>query len=400
MDSADPLFILYTSGSTGKPKGVVHSTGGYLLYAALTHHYVFDLKQNDIYWCTADIGWITGHSYCVYAPLANGTTSLLFEGAPQYPTYSRYWDIIDKHQVTIFYTAPTAIRALRREGDGWLTKSKRTSLRLLGTVGEPINADVWEWYYTTVGEQHCPIVDTWWQTETGGIMITPLPGATPLAPGKAAWPFLGILPDIVDAKGESVQDGQAGRLVIKRPWPGLMQSIYGDKQRFIDTYFKEVPGCYLTGDGAHRDSEGYYTITGRLDDVINISGHRIGTEEIESALVSHSSVAEAAVVGIPNDITGEGIYAFVTTCTAVTYSDELKKELIHHVRTQIGSIAIIEKIQWADGLPKTRSGKIMRRILRKIACNETENLGDLSTLADEAIVGQLLIDRASEYDKK
>lgn len=393
MDSSAPLFILYTSGSTGKPKGVVHATGGYLVYTAITFNYVFDYKENDIYWCTADIGWITGHSYSVYGPLTNGATILLFEGTPQYPTYSRYWDIIDKHQVSIFYTAPTALRALRHEGDEWIKKTHRKSLKILGTVGEPINPDVWEWYYRTIGDSRCPIVDTWWQTETGGIMITALPGATPLRAGKAGWPFLGVLPEIVDTNGNPVQNGQTGRLVIKRPWPGLMQGIYGDKKRFINNYFHEIPGCYLTGDGAYRDNDGYFTITGRLDDVINVSGHRIGTEEIESALVMHPAVSEAAVVPIPHDITGEAIYAYVTTHKTIKNSNTLKKELTSHVRTIIGSIAIIETIQWAKDLPKTRSGKIMRRVLRKIACNEHENLGDLSTLAEPTVIEQLIAER-------
>ena len=390
MDSSDPLFILYTSGSTGKPKGILHSTGGYLVYVAMTHHYIFDYHQGDVYWCTADIGWITGHSYSVYGPLANGATTLLFEGVPHYPTFSRFWDIIDKHQVAIFYTAPTAIRALRREGDDWVTKTSRNSLRLLGTVGEPINPDVWEWYYNVVGEARCPIVDTWWQTETGGVLITPLPGVTPLVPGSAGWPFFGIAPDIVDEQGQSVGDGQTGRLVIKQPWPGLMQTIYGDNQRFIDNYFKEIPGCYLTGDGASRDSQGYFTITGRNDDVIKVSGHRIGTEEIESALLSHQAVSEAAVVSIPNAITGEGIYAFVTTKQGINNTSDLKNQLIQTVRNCIGPIATPEVIQWAAVLPKTRSGKIMRRILRKIACGDLDNLGDTSTLAEPSVVDDLI----------
>lgn len=393
MESNAPLFILYTSGSTGQPKGVLHSTGGYLVYAAMTHHYVFNCQKDDIYWCTADVGWITGHSYCVYGPLLNGTTSLIFEGVPNYPTFSRYWEIIDKHQVNTFYTAPTAIRALRREGDDWVKKTHRKSLKLLGTVGEPINPDVWEWYSEIVGENRCPIVDTWWQTETGGILITPLPGATPTVPGSATLPFFGIVPEIIDANSTPIEDEQPGRLVIKRPWPGLMQTIYGNKQLFIDTYFKDVPGCYLTGDGAYRDAEGYITITGRMDDVIKVSGHRIGTEELESALISHHAVSEAAVVGIPNDITGEGIYAFITTNPSILNTDALKIELILHVRDKIGAIARLEVIQWASALPKTRSGKIMRRILRKIACNMLDDLGDLSTLADPVVVEQLILHR-------
>ena len=390
MDSSDPLFILYTSGSTGNPKGILHATGGYMVYAAMTHRYVFDYHDGDIHWCTADIGWITGHSYCIYGPLANGATTLLFEGVPHYPTYSRYWEVIDRHQVNIFYTAPTAIRALRREGDVWVKKSSRKSLKLLGTVGEPINPDVWEWFYEIVGDKRCPIVDTWWQTETGGILITPLPGATSLVPGSATRPFFGILPDIVDEYGLSIQDERPGRLVIKQPWPGLMQTIYGDQQRFIDTYFKDVPGCYLTGDLAYRDKDAYFTILGRNDDVIKVSGHRFGTEELESALLSHHAVSEAAVVGIPNDITGEGIYAFITTKQGIENTAALKNELIQHVREKIGPIAKPDAIQWAAALPKTRSGKIMRRILRKIASHDLESLGDTSTLADPGIIDELI----------
>lgn len=390
MDSSDPLFILYTSGSTGKPKGILHATGGYLVYVAMTHHYVFDYHPGDVFWCTADIGWITGHSYAIYGPLANGATTLLFEGVPHYPTFSRFWEIIDKHHVAIFYTAPTAIRALRREGDEWVTKTSRKSLKLLGTVGEPINPDVWEWYYNVVGEARCSIVDTWWQTETGGILITPLPGVTPSVPGSAGWPFFGIVPEIVDQQGHPVGNEQTGRLVIKSPWPGLMQTIYGDEQRFIDNYFKEIPGYYLTGDGAFCDAEGNFTITGRNDDVIKVSGHRIGTEEIESAFLSHSAVSEAAVVGIPNAITGEGIYAFVTTKHGIQNTEELKKQLIQTVRDYIGPIATPEVIQWAVALPKTRSGKIMRRILRKIASGDLENLGDTSTLAEPSVVDELI----------
>lgn len=390
MDSNDPLFILYTSGSTGKPKGVVHSTGGYLVYTAMTHHYVFDYHDNDIYWCTADVGWITGHSYLVYGPLANGATTLIFEGIPNYPDYSRYWSIIDKHQVNIFYTAPTAIRALRREGDAWVTKTSRKSLRLLGSVGEPINPDVWEWYYQVVGESRCPIVNTWWQTETGGIMLTPLPGATPLTAGSAGVPFFGVVPDVVDNHNNPLSAEHPGKLVIKRPWPGLMQTIYGDKSRFIDTYLKKIPGKYLTGDGAYRDDCGYYWITGRDDDVIKVSGHRIGTEELESAFLSHESVSEAAVVGVPDEIKGEGIFAFITLKAAREPTEALKKELRQHVRDKIGPLATPDSIQWAPALPKTRSGKIMRRILRKIASNDIENMGDISTLADADVVEKII----------
>ncbi len=393
MDASDPLFILYTSGSTGKPKGVMHNTGGYLVYAAMTFHYVFDHQDNDIYWCTADVGWITGHSYLVYGPLANGATSLTFEGIPNYPDYSRYWDIIDKHQVSIFYTAPTAIRALRKEGDTWVTQTKRSSLRLLGTVGEPINPDVWEWYYHVVGEDRCPIVNTWWQTETGGIMLTPLPGATPLIPGSAGVPFFGVVPDIVDNHGHSLPNEKSGKLVIKQPWPGLMQTIYGDSERFVNTYFKGIPGNYLTGDGAYRDANGYFFITGRDDDIIKVSGHRMGTEELESALVSHPAVSEAAVVGVPHEIKGECIFAFVTLKAEITPTDELKRELKQHLREKIGPLATPEEIQWTAVLPKTRSGKIMRRLLRKIANNETENLGDISTLADADVIKNIIANR-------
>lgn len=390
MDANDPLFILYTSGSTGKPKGVVHATGGYLVYAAVTHHYVFDYHDGDKYWCTADVGWITGHTYTLYGPLANGATTLMYEGAPHYPTHARFWEIIDKHQINIFYTAPTAIRALRREGDALVKQTKRDSLILLGSVGEPINPDVWEWYYHVVGEARCPIVDTWWQTETGGILISPLPGAIPLKPGSASKPFFGIVPEIVDDQGRRVAENQAGKLVIQQPWPGMMQTIYGDHQRFIDTYFKEVPGSYLTGDGAHCDADGYYWITGRNDDVIKVSGHRLGTEELESALISHSAVSEAGLVGIPDDIKGQAIYAFVTTKAGIEQTDQLKEELIQHIRHHIGPIATPAAIQWAADLPKTRSGKIMRRILRKIACGELENLGDTSTLANPAVIDELI----------
>jgi acetyl-CoA synthetase len=393
MDSASPLFILYTSGSTGKPKGVLHSTGGYLVYVAMTHRYVFNYQENDVYWCTGDVGWITGHSYLVYGPLANGATTLLFEGVPQYPSFSRYWEIIDKHQVTIFYTAPTALRALRREGDAWIKKTSRQSLTLLGTVGEPINPDTWEWYYHTVGDARCPIFNTWWQTETGGILLTPLPGATPLVPGSVGWPFFGIVPQIVDEKGQPVPIGTPGSLVINKPWPSLMQTIYGDNARFIDTYFKSFPGNFLTGDGAYQDVEGNFCITGRNDDVLNVSGHRIGTEEVESALVSHHAVSEAAVVGIPDDIKGEAIYAFVTTNADTVPTEALKAALIQQVRMTIGPLACPAKIQWANALPKTRSGKIMRRILRKIASNELDSLGDISTLADAYVVEQLIKER-------
>lgn len=392
MDSNDPLFILYTSGSTGKAKGVVHSTGGYLVYAAVTHRYVFDYQEHDIYWCTADVGWITGHSYLVYGPLANGTTTLIYEGIPNYPDYSRYWSIIDRHQVNVFYTAPTAIRALRQEGDRWVTQTSRKSLRILGSVGEPINPDVWQWYYDVVGEKRCPIMNTWWQTETGGIMITPLLYSTPMAAGSAEAPFFGIVADIVDQHGHSLPDGESGQLVIRQPWPGLMQTIYRDHARFISTYFKDIPGCYLTGDGAYRDAKGQYWITGRNDDVIKVSGHRIGTEELESAFISHPSIAEAAVVGIPHAIKGESIYAFITLKTAIEPTDGLKKELIQTVRNRIGALATPETIQWTTALPKTRSGKIMRRILRKIASHDIENLGDISTLADAEVITNLIKD--------
>lgn len=393
MDANDPLFILYTSGSTGKPKGVLHSTGGYLVYVAITHHYVFDYHDGDIYWCTADVGWVTGHSYLVYGPLANGATTLIYEGVPNYPSFSRFWEIIDKHQVTIFYTAPTAIRALRRQGDEWVKKTHRKSLKLLGTVGEPINPDVWEWYYEVVGEKRCPIVDTWWQTETGGILLSPLPGATPLAAGSVGLPFFGIIPDVVDDKGQSIEDGQQGKLVIKQAWPGLMQTIFGNQQRFIDAYFKELPGLYLTGDRAYRDENGYFWITGRNDDVIKVSGHRIGTEEVESALLSHSAISEAAVVGVPDDLTGEAIYAFVTTKAGIEPTDGLKIQLKQQVRDVVGAFAKPETIQWAASLPKTRSGKIMRRILRKIASNHLDDLGDTSTLADASVIEELITGR-------
>lgn len=393
MNAEDPLFILYTSGSTGKPKGVLHTTAGYLLYASYTHEAVFDLREDDIYWCTADVGWVTGHSYIVYGPLANGATSLMFEGVPNFPNTSRFWEVIDKHQVTIFYTAPTAIRALMREGEAPVKRTSRASLRLLGSVGEPINPEAWRWYYEVVGDSRCPIVDTWWQTETGGILISPLPGAVDLKPGSATLPFFGVQPALVNAEGE-IQDGPTeGNLIIRDSWPGQMRSVYGDHQRFIDTYFRTYPGSYFTGDGCRRDEDGYYWITGRVDDVINVSGHRIGTAEVESALVSHPKVAEAAVVGFPHDIKGQGIYAYVTLIAEETPSDALHKELIAWVRKEIGPIAAPDHLQWAPGLPKTRSGKIMRRILRKIAENAPDQLGDTSTLADPSVVASLVEER-------
>ena len=393
MDAEDPLFILYTSGSTGKPKGVLHTTGGYLLGAAMTHKYVFDYHEGDIYWCTADVGWVTGHSYIVYGPLANGATSLIFEGVPNYPDASRFWQVIDKHQVNIFYTAPTALRALMREGEEPVRKTNRSSLRLLGSVGEPINPEAWEWYYHVVGEQRCPIVDTWWQTETGSIMITPLPGATNLKPGSATRPFFGVQPVLLDDKGLEIEGPGSGVLAIKASWPSQIRSVYGDHARMVDTYFKPYPGYYFTGDGARRDEDGYYWITGRVDDVINVSGHRIGTAEVESALVLHDAIAEAAVVGYPHDIKGQAIYAFVTPVLGVELCDRLKAELLALVSKEIGSFAKPELMQWAPGLPKTRSGKIMRRILRKIACNELDNLGDTSTLADPSVVDSLIEQR-------
>ncbi len=393
MDAEDPLFILYTSGSTGKPKGVLHTTGGYLVYTSYTHECVFDLREDDVYWCTADVGWITGHSYVVYGPLANGATTVMFEGVPTWPDSGRFWQVVDKHQVSLFYTAPTAIRALMREGDVPVTKSSRKSLRVLGTVGEPINPEAWEWYYNVVGEGRCPIVDTWWQTETGGIAITPLPGATATKPGSATQPFFGIKPAIVDADGK-VQEGECqGNLVLTDSWPGQMRTIYGDHQRFIETYFSAYPGNYFTGDGARRDADGDYWITGRVDDVINVSGHRIGTAEVESALVAHAKVAEAAVVGCPHEVKGQGIYAYVTLVSGAEPSDALREELIAQVRENIGAIARIDFLQWAPALPKTRSGKIMRRILRKIAENQPEALGDTSTLADPSVVESLVDDR-------
>ena len=393
MNAEDPLFVLYTSGSTGQPKGVLHTTGGYLLYASYTHACVFDLREDDIYWCTADVGWVTGHSYIVYGPLANGATSLMFEGVPNYPNHSRFWQVIDRHQVTLFYTAPTAIRALMREGDAPVQSTSRASLRLLGTVGEPINPEAWCWYFDVVGDARCPIVDTWWQTETGGILITPLPAAIPQKPGSATLPFYGIRPAIVDTDGRILEGACEGNLVLLDAWPGMMRTVYGDHQRFIDTYFKTYPGTYFTGDGCRRDEDGYYWITGRVDDVINVSGHRIGTAEVESALVEHHHVAEAAVVGFPHDIKGQGIYAYVTLKADTATSEELRLELVTHVRKLIGPIATPDHIQWAPGLPKTRSGKIMRRILRKIAENAPEQLGDTSTLADPSVVDALLRDR-------
>ena len=395
MDAEDPLFILYTSGSTGKPKGVLHTTGGYLLYAAMTHKYVFDYHDGDIYWCTADIGWVTGHSYMIYGPLCNGATTLLFEGIPTYPAADRFWQVIDKHQVNIFYTAPTAIRALMAQGNEFVTRTDRSSLRVLGSVGEPINPEAWEWYYHVVGDSRCPIMDTWWQTETGGILITPLPGVTALKPGSATLPFFGIQPALLDNEGRILEGQAEGILVISHSWPGQARTIYGDHQRFIETYFKSYPGYYFAGDGARRDQDGYYWITGRVDDVINVSGHRMGTAEVESALVLHKDVAEAAVVGYPHDIKGQGIYAYVTLNIGVEPSDNLKKELIALVRNEIGAIASPDIIQWAPGLPKTRSGKIMRRILRKVAANELTNLGDTSTLADPSVVENIINHRAN-----
>ena len=393
MDAEDTLFILYTSGSTGKPKGVLHTTAGYLLYTSATHRYVFDYREGEIYWCTADVGWVTGHSYIVYGPLANGATTLMFEGVPNFPSASRFWEVIDKHKVNIFYTAPTAIRALMREGEAPVKKTSRQSLRLLGSVGEPINPEAWLWYHRVVGESRCPIVDTWWQTETGGILISPLPGATDLKPGSATKPFFGVQPAIVDDKGKILEGACEGNLCILDSWPGQMRTVYGDHDRFEKTYFSTFPGKYFSGDGCRRDADGYYWITGRVDDVINVSGHRLGTAEIESALVANQKVAEAAVVGFPHDIKGQGIYAYVTLKTGTAPSDELKKELVQWVRKEIGPIASPDKIQWAPGLPKTRSGKIMRRILRKIAENQFENLGDTSTLADPGVVQDLIQNR-------
>ena len=393
MNAEDPLFTLYTSGSTGLPKGVLHTSGGYLVYASMTHELIFDVREDDVYWCTADVGWITGHSYVVYGPLANGATVVMFDGVPNYPDFSRFWQVVDKHKVTLFYTAPTAIRALMREGEEPVKKTSRKSLRLLGTVGEPINPEAWNWYYRVVGDERCPIVDTWWQTETGGILITPLPGATDLKPGSATLPFFGIKPAIVDTDGKPQEGACSGNLVITDSWPGQMRTVYGDHQRFVDTYFKTYPGNYFTGDGARRDEDGYYWITGRVDDVINVSGHRIGTAEVESALVANHKVAEAAVVGCHHDIKGQGIYAYVTLVAGENGSEELRKELIAGVRKEIGPIAAPDYLQWAPGLPKTRSGKIMRRILRKIAENQPDQLGDISTLADPSVVKSLVEER-------
>ncbi|GAB2993462.1 acetyl-coenzyme A synthetase [Arenimonas maotaiensis] len=390
MNAEDPLFILYTSGSTGKPKGVLHTSAGYLLHAAFTHEAVFDLREDDVYWCTADVGWITGHSYGVYGPLCNGATTLLFEGVPNYPDFSRFWRVVDKHQVSIFYTAPTAIRALMREGEAPVQAGSRKSLRLLGTVGEPINPEAWTWYHRVVGEGRCPVVDTWWQTETGGMLIAPLPAATALKPGSATLPLFGVHPALVDAEGNEIQGAGEGNLVLRDSWPGQMRSVYGDHARFFETYFSTYPGSYFTGDGARRDEDGYYWITGRVDDVLNVSGHRLGTAEIESALVAHPDVAEAAVVGAPHDIKGQGIYVFVTLKAGRAHSVELGKALIQHVREHLSPIATPDWLQWAPGLPKTRSGKIMRRILRKIAENQPEALGDISTLADPSVVAHLV----------
>lgn len=389
MDAQDPLYILYTSGSTGKPKGILHTTGGYLVYVAMTHHYIFNYREQEVYWCTADAGWVTGHSYIVYGPLCNGATTLIFEGVPNYPTPSRYWEIVDKYTVNILYTSPTAIRSLRHDGDQWVTQTSRKSLRVLGTVGEPINPDVWEWYYDVVGNGRCPIVDTWWQTETGGILIAPLSGATPLKPGSVAWPFFGIVPKVLDNEGNPIAANKMGKLVITRPWPGMMQTIYGNRERFISAYFKEFPGNYLTGDDARCDDQGYFWILGRNDDVLKVSGHRIGTAEVENALLKHSAVAEAAVVPVEDEIKGEAIYAFVTLKAGIVPSDSLKKELCNTVRDHLSPIATPDYIQWADALPKTRSGKIMRRLLRKIIANDGTDLGDTSTLADPQVLAAL-----------
>ncbi len=394
MNAEDPLFILYTSGSTGKPKGVLHTTGGYLVWASFTHQYVFDYHPGEVFWCTADVGWVTGHSYIVYGPLANGATTLMFEGVPNYPDTSRFWQVVDKHKVNIFYTAPTAIRALMRDGEGPVKKTSRKSLRILGSVGEPINPEAWLWYYRVVGEERCPIVDTWWQTETGGILISPLPGAVALKPGSATLPLPGVKPLLVDGEGKELHGAAEGNLCIADSWPGQMRTVYGDHQRFVQTYFSTYKGLYFTGDGARRDTDGYYWITGRVDDVINVSGHRIGTAEVESALVAHPHVAEAAVVGYPHDIKGQGIYAYVTLIVEIEPSEQLRKELVGWVRKEIGPVAAPDVIHWAPGLPKTRSGKIMRRILRKIAASETDSLGDTSTLADPAVVDDLIQNRA------
>jgi acetyl-CoA synthetase len=398
MKAEDPLFILYTSGSTGKPKGVLHTTGGYLVYAAMTHQYVFDYHDGDIYWCTADVGWVTGHSYIIYGPLANGATTLMFEGVPNYPTNSRFWEVIDKHKVNIFYTAPTAIRALMGAGEAPVARTSRKSLKLLGTVGEPINPEAWEWYYRVVGDERCPIVDTWWQTETGGILITPLPGATKLKPGSATRPFFGIKPALVDDKGAILEGAASGNLVLLDSWPGQMRTVYGDHDRFVQTYFSTYKGMYFTGDGCRRDADGYYWITGRVDDVINVSGHRLGTAEVESALVAHPKVSEAAVVGYPHDIKGQGIYCYVTLMGGEQGDEELRKDLVAHVRKEIGPLATPDKIQFAPGLPKTRSGKIMRRILRKIAEDDFGSLGDTSTLADPAVVDDLINNRQNKKE--
>ena len=393
MSAEDPLFILYTSGSTGQPKGVLHTTGGYLVYVSMTHEYVFDYREGEVYWCTADVGWVTGHSYIVYGPLANGATTLMFEGVPNYPDSSRFWQVVDKHNVRIFYTAPTAIRALMREGEDYVRRTGRRSLRILGTVGEPINPEAWLWYYDHVGQQRCPIVDTWWQTETGGILISPIPGATPLKPGSATRPFFGVEPVIVDNDGRVVKGVGEGNLCLARAWPGMMRTVFGDHQRFIQTYFSSFSGFYFTGDGARRDADGFYWLTGRVDDVINVAGHRLGTAEIESALVAHPKVAEAAVVGFPQDIKGQGIYAYVTLKVTETPSEDLRRELVTWVRQEISPIAAPDLLQWAPGLPKTRSGKIMRRILRKIAANEHDALGDVTTLADPTVVDELVDNR-------
>jgi acetyl-CoA synthetase len=393
MSAEDPLFILYTSGSTGQPKGVLHTTGGFLVYTSMTHEYVFDYREGEIYWCTADVGWVTGHSYIVYGPLANGATTLIFEGVPNYPDPSRFWQVVDKHSVRIFYTAPTAIRALMREGEEYVRRTSRRSLRILGSVGEPINPEAWLWYYDHVGEQRCPVVDTWWQTETGGILITPIPGATSLKPGSATRPFFGVEPVIVDNDGKVVDGPGEGNLCIANAWPGIMRTVFGDHRRFVQTYFSHFPGLYFTGDGARRDADGFYWLTGRVDDVINVAGHRLGTAEIESALVAHPRVAEAAVVGFPHDIKGQGIYAYVTLKVTETPSEELRRELVAWVRQEISPIAAPDLLQWAPGLPKTRSGKIMRRILRKIAANEHDALGDVTTLADPAVVDELVDNR-------
>jgi acetyl-CoA synthetase len=399
MNAEDPLFILYTSGSTGQPKGVLHTTGGYLVFAAMTHQYVFDYHDGDIYWCTADVGWVTGHSYILYGPLANGATTLMFEGIPTYPSISRFWEVVDKHKVEIFYTAPTAIRSLMQAGEAPVKKTSRASLRLLGSVGEPINPEAWEWYHKVVGDGRCPIVDTWWQTETGGILITPLPGATKLKPGSATRPFFGVQPAIVDGDGKVLEGTAEGNLCIVDSWPGQMRTVYGDHERFVQTYFSTFPGKYFTGDGCRRDADGYYWITGRVDDVINVSGHRMGTAEVESALVAHPKVSEAAVVGYPHEIKGQGIYAYVTLMAGETATEELRKELVGWVRKEIGPIASPDLIQFAPGLPKTRSGKIMRRILRKIAEDEFGSLGDTSTLADPAVVDDLISNRQNKRDK-